>query len=129
MRYPQVTEDSRLSPCSGNCGSGEMTEPFVTESILHLFGKVDATMVRVLHVVSFLLITFGLVVLISLAFTTWEFLASPIFNHFGWRYWIYTFVAESVGWIVAGLVISRWFLPRMAESAPAERPAEVKREE
>jgi len=73
--------------------------------------------------------TARLVVLISLAFTTWEFLASPIFNHFGWRYWIYTFVAESVGWIVAGLVISRWFLPRMAESAPAERPAEVKREE
>ena len=55
--------------------------------------------------------TARLVVLLSLAFTVWEFLASPIFNHFGWRFWIYTFVAESVAWILAGLVIARWFLP------------------
>ena len=52
-----------------------------------------------------------LVVLIALAFTTWEFLGSPIFNHFGWGYWIYTFIAESVVWIAAGLVVARWFLP------------------
>jgi len=62
--------------------------------------------------------TARLVVLMSLAFTVWEFLASPIFNHFGWRFWIYSFVAESVGWIVAGLVIARWFLP-IAQSAVA----------
>jgi hypothetical protein len=53
-----------------------------------------------------------LVVCFSLAFTCWEFLGSPIFNHYGWGYWIYAFVAESVSLITAGLVIARWFLPR-----------------
>jgi hypothetical protein len=66
--------------------------------------------------------TARLVVLLSLAFTTWEYLASPIFNHFGWRFWIYSFVAESVSWIVAGLVIARWFLPG-APAAGATEPA------
>jgi len=55
--------------------------------------------------------TARLVVLISLGFCVWSFLATPIFNHFGWRYWIYAFVAESVSFIFAGLVIARWFLP------------------
>jgi hypothetical protein len=68
-----------------------------------------------------------LVVLISLGFCVWEYLATPIFNHFGWRYWIYAFVAESVSLILAGLVIARWFLPGAhvaAASAPAaETPA------
>lgn len=68
--------------------------------------------------------TARLVVLLSLAFTIWEFLASPIFNHFGWRYWIYSFVSESVALILAGLVIARWFLPRESAAAPAEAPAE-----
>jgi len=67
--------------------------------------------------------TARLVILFSLAFTTWEFLASPIFNHFGWRFWIYTFVAESVAWILAGLVIARWFLPAAPAAAPAETQA------
>jgi hypothetical protein len=58
--------------------------------------------------------TARLVVLVSLAFTVWEFLASPIFNHFGWRFWIYSFVSESVAFILAGLVIARWFLPAAA---------------
>jgi hypothetical protein len=52
-----------------------------------------------------------LVVLASLGFTVWEFLGSPIFNHFGWGYWIYAFVAESVSLIFASLAIA-WFLPR-----------------
>jgi hypothetical protein len=64
-----------------------------------------------------------LVILLSLAFTVWEYLASPIFNHFGWRYWIYAFVAESVSLIVAGLVVARWFLPRAHAAATPETPA------
>jgi hypothetical protein len=60
-----------------------------------------------------------LVVLASLGFTTWEFLGAPIFNHFGWGYWIYAFLAESVSLIAAGLVIARWFLPRTRAAAPA----------
>jgi hypothetical protein len=69
--------------------------------------------------------TARLVVLFSLAFTAWEFLASPIFNHFGWRFWIYSFIAESVAFILAGLVVARWFLPRATAAAPAEAPAET----
>jgi hypothetical protein len=55
--------------------------------------------------------TARIVVLVSLGYTAWEYLGSPIFNHFGWGYWIYAFIAESVAWIVTGLAIA-WFLPR-----------------
>ena len=50
-----------------------------------------------------------LVVCFSLGFTVWEFLGSPIFNHYGWGHWIYAFIAESVALIAAGLVVARWF--------------------
>jgi hypothetical protein len=65
-----------------------------------------------------------LVILYSTGFTVWEFLATPVFNHFGWAYWIYAFVAETLSLILAGLVIARWFLPRayvapVASEAPA----------
>ena len=62
-----------------------------------------------------------LVVLVSLGFTTWEFLGAPIFNHFGWGYWAYAFLAESVSLIAAGLVIARWFLPGAPSEASATR--------
>jgi hypothetical protein len=62
-----------------------------------------------------------LVVLVSLGFTTWEFLGTPIFNHFGWGYWAYAFLAESVSLIAAGLVIARWFLPGARNEASATR--------
>ena len=70
-----------------------------------------------------------LVVLISLAFTAWEYLGAPIFRHHGWGYWIYYFVAESVAWISAGLVVA-WFLPRSRhaealEAAPVQDPPHV----
>ena len=71
--------------------------------------------------------TARLVILFSLGFTVWEYLATPVFNHFGWRFWIYAFTAETVSLILAGLVIARWFLPaeRSAEPvAAAETPAE-----
>jgi len=67
-----------------------------------------------------------LVIFFSLGFTVWEFLGSPIFNHYGWGFWIYAFIAESVALIVAGLVIARWFVPhrRADEVAPAEARTE-----
>jgi len=68
--------------------------------------------------------TARLVVLASLAFCTWQFLASPIFNHFGWRFWIYSFVVQSITWIVAGLVIARWFLPAARTEVAPEPAAE-----
>ena len=92
----------------------------------------------VLAVVAGLLIAFGLaavggggrsfanvarlVVLFTLGFTAWECLTNPIFMHADWRFWIYSFFAESVSFIVAGLVIARWFMPHYrpvaAEPAP-----------
>jgi hypothetical protein len=64
-----------------------------------------------------------LVVCASLAFTVWEYLGSPIFNHYGWGYWIYAFVAEAAAWIAAGLTIA-WFLPRIRGEMPArDEPA------
>jgi hypothetical protein len=64
-----------------------------------------------------------LVVCAALAFTAWEYLGSPIFNHYGWGYWIYYFVAEAVAWIAAGMTIA-WFLPRPHADAPLrDQPA------
>ena len=67
--------------------------------------------------------TARLVVLFSTGFCVWEYLATPIFNHFGWTYWIYSFVAEDVSLILAGLVIARWFLPRALEAPPVATAA------
>ena len=64
-----------------------------------------------------------LVVLFSLGITIWTILAQPVFNHFGWGYWVYLFVSESVALIAGGLIIARWFVPappRAADTAPAE---------
>jgi hypothetical protein len=63
-----------------------------------------------------------LVVLYSTGITVWTFLGQPVFSHFGWGYWIYSFIAETTGLILAGLVIARWFLPPARAS---ETPAEV----
>ena len=62
-----------------------------------------------------------LVVLYSTAITFWLLLAQPVFGHFGWGYWIYSFIAETTALILAGLVVARWFMPhyRAAEAPPA----------
>ncbi len=90
----------------------------------------------IVAVVAGLLIAFGLaavsgrsfadlarlVVCFSLGFTVWKYLGAPIFNHYGWGYWIYAFIAESIALIVAGLVVAKWFMPhheRVSEAAPA----------
>ena len=64
--------------------------------------------------------TARLVVLFSLGLTVWTILAIPVFNHFGWTYWIYLFVSESIAVIAGGLVIARWFVPATPVAAPAE---------
>lgn len=69
-----------------------------------------------------------LVVLFSLGFAVWQFLGAPIFNHFGWGYWIYSFIAQSVSLIVAGLVVARWFMPRGYMAAAAAEPAPPREE-
>jgi hypothetical protein len=64
-----------------------------------------------------------LVILFSLGFTGWAILAQPVFNNFGWTYWIYFFVSEAVSFIAAGLVIARWFVPKEAPAAVHAQPA------
>ena len=59
-----------------------------------------------------------LVICFALGVTVWTILAQPIFNHFGWGYWIYSFIAESTGLILAGLVIARWFVPAPVAAEP-----------
>jgi hypothetical protein len=51
-------------------------------------------------------------VLFALAATLYLDIGQPIFNHFGFGYWIYLFVSDFVGLAAAGLIIARWFLPR-----------------
>jgi len=53
-------------------------------------------------------------VLFALAATLYTDLGQPIFNHYGWGYFIYLFLSNFVGLAVAGLVIARWFLPKAA---------------
>ena len=105
------------------------------------FAPEDMSMILpgfIVAVIAGLLIAFGLAVVgggrsfgalarlvvgFSLGFTVWEFLGTPIFMHFGWSYWIYSFVAESVSLILAGLAIARWFVPHLAAGAGAAAPA------
>jgi len=72
-----------------------------------------------------------LVVLFSVGVTVWTILAMPIFNHYGWGYWVYSFIAETAALVAAGLVIARWFLPNhlprhatVGASADEPRPSE-----
>jgi hypothetical protein len=52
------------------------------------------------------------VVLFALAAALYLDLGQPVFNHYGWGYFIYLFLGDFIGLSVAGLVISRWFLPK-----------------
>jgi len=66
-----------------------------------------------------------LVVLFSLGVTIWTILAQPVFNHFGWGYWVYLFVSETVALIAGGLVIARWFVPAAPRAVDPAPPADV----
>lgn len=66
-----------------------------------------------------------LVVCFALGVAICANLTPAVFNHFGFGFWIYSFIAESTGLILAGLVIARWFIagPVAAVAAPVEPPA------
>ncbi len=53
-----------------------------------------------------------IVVLIALAITLYVHIGQPIFNHYGYRYFVYSFLADFLGFAAAGVVIARWFGPR-----------------
>jgi hypothetical protein len=69
-----------------------------------------------------------LVILFSLGMTIWTILSEPVFNNFGWGYWIYLFVSQTIGLIAGGLIIARWFVPAAPavvveqRAAPAPEP-------
>ncbi len=65
-----------------------------------------------------------LVLFVSVGITMWTILGQPVFNHYGWGYWIYAFIAETVALVLAGLVVARWFLPH-ERAAPADAPTNV----
>lgn len=52
-----------------------------------------------------------LVALVAVAITGYAHIGQPVFNHAPWGYFIYLFVSDLVTWLVAGAVLSRWFLP------------------
>jgi hypothetical protein len=52
------------------------------------------------------------VVLFSLAAAVYLHLGQPVFNHYGWGYFIYLFLSDFIGLCVAGIVVARWFLPK-----------------
>lgn len=58
-----------------------------------------------------------LVIAFAIAIPLYIHIGQPIFNHAPWAYFIYSFLADGVGFIAAGLVIARWF---MAERRPQE---------
>jgi hypothetical protein len=58
-----------------------------------------------------------IVVLFALAATAYLDLGQPIFNHYGWGYFIFAFLGDFVGLSAAGLVIARWFLPKAGVAA------------
>lgn len=74
-----------------------------------------------LRVIGNRVVSFGerarVVVLTALAITLYIDLGQPVFNHYGWGYFVYGFVADFLGFVACGLVISRWFLPRNSMSA------------
>jgi hypothetical protein len=54
----------------------------------------------------------AVVLLFTLAITVYTELGQPIFNHYGWGYWVYLFASDFIGLSACGLIIARWFLPK-----------------
>lgn len=52
-----------------------------------------------------------LIVAFSLAIPFYIDIGQPVFTHAPWPYFLYGFACDSLGFIAAGLVIARWFLP------------------
>jgi len=68
--------------------------------------------------------TARMVLLFSLGMTIWTILAMPVFNHYGWGYWIYLFVSQTIALVAGGLIIARWFVPASALATAPVRSAQ-----
>ncbi len=56
-----------------------------------------------------------IVVCFAVAASALNALGDPIFQHWDWRYAIFTFIGDVVILCVGGLILARWFLPQKAE--------------
>lgn len=65
-----------------------------------------------------------LVVLFSIAASAYMHLGNPIWYHHDWGHFIYLFIVDALTLAVGGLIIARWFLPRV-KAAPAGAPTDV----
>jgi hypothetical protein len=59
------------------------------------------------------------VAILAVAAGIYMHLGEPIYHHHDWPHFIYLFIADVTAFIVAGLIIARWFLPRGVSAAPA----------
>jgi len=59
-----------------------------------------------------------LVALFAAAAVLYLDIGQPVFNHYGWGYFIFSAVCDMIGLVAAGAVIARWFLPRPAMARP-----------
>lgn len=65
-----------------------------------------------------------LVVLFSIAASAYMRLGHPIWYHHDWGHFIYLFIVDALTLAAGGLIIARWFLPRV-KAAPAGAPTDV----
>ena len=65
-----------------------------------------------------------LVAIFAVAMSAYTHLGEPIWYHHDWSHFIYLFVADAVALAAGGLIIARWFLPRV-KTAPADAPSDV----
>lgn len=59
-----------------------------------------------------------LVALFAVAAVLYLDLGQPVFNHYGWGYFIFAAICDVIGLVAAGAVIARWFMPRVSVAAP-----------
>ena len=64
------------------------------------------------------------VVLFAVAGAAYAHLGEPLYYHHDWGHFIYLFVADALALAVGGLIIARWFLPRV-KAAPEDAPTSV----
>jgi hypothetical protein len=60
-----------------------------------------------------------IVVCFAFACTALNVLTDPIFSHQDWTYALFAFVGDVLILCIGGLIIARWFLPKVAELAPS----------
>jgi len=65
-----------------------------------------------------------LVVLFSIAASAYMHLGEPIWYHHDWGHFVYLFIVDALTLAAGGLIIARWFLPRVG-TAPAGAPTDV----